>query len=286
MMASVEQLLPRLEKALALMCAKAATEQRASLDEMAQAAALSKYHFHRVYSLIFGETCKQTQLRLQLLNAGQLLASSGFSAEQAAWKGGFSSAQALSKVLQNKLNTNATLLRQDPERLGALLQELQQPVELISAPYRIYLTELGTCRLVSLTTEGSYPELNQHYEQLFQFVAPQTEIQAILGVAWQDLDADVDQVRFDCALLTSGEALSLPSDLQQQSITQARYLVYRHQGSYSTLGQSIDVLYAFAVTEEFELADLPCVHHYLDDPEQVEVPKLRTDLYLPVLLNK
>ena len=281
-MASLEQLLPRLQRSVALLGHKVAQEQEVSLDDLADEAALSKYHFHRLYRLAFGETCKQTQTRLQLLRVSQALNENALSAQQVAWLAGFSSAQALSKVLKRELNTNATELRQDPERLGLLMQELQLPKTQMVAPYQVSVVSLHGTEVLSVLTRDQYPELNQQYELLFEVAAVQSDILAILGLAWQDLDSDVTGVRFDCALLTAPVVSVQQTGVSLQRISGGVFLVLRHQGSYQQLGDSIDWLYAYAVTQGYQLADQPCLHHYLDDPEQVEEAVLRTDLYLPV----
>ncbi|MCA1929733.1 helix-turn-helix domain-containing protein [Rheinheimera sp.] len=126
-MANQAYLLQQLNKAVLLMVTKLDQEQQASLDELAEAAALSKYHFHRIYRLLLGETCQQTQLRLKLAKAGQALTLAQNSVTEAALQAGFASSQSLAKALQRELGSNATDLRSDPDRLSSVMQELARP---------------------------------------------------------------------------------------------------------------------------------------------------------------
>lgn len=281
-MANQAYLLQQLNKAVLLMATKLDQEQQASLDELAEAAALSKYHFHRIYRLLLGETCQQTQLRLKLAKAGQALTLAQSSVTEAALQAGFASSQSLAKALQRELGCNATDLRADPERLSCLLQELATPAQLTASPYQVTLVSLAPCTVVSITSLGQYPELNDTYGYLFSVLAEHAEIQAILGLAYEDVDSDLN-ARFDCALLVSPLPEQLQPDVHLQQLDAQQYLVLRHQGSYDTLSDSIDWLYCYCLSQSMYLPDhQPCLHHYLDDPEQVEQALLRTDIYLPV----
>ena len=321
-MATQRDLLTQLEKAIALMAGKLDEEQPASLTELAAAAAISPFHFHRVYRLLLGETCQQTFSRLRLAKATSALAAQQ-SVTEAAAQAGFSSSQALAKALQRELSVNATLLKADPERLSLLCGELQQPRLLTDAPYQVALVSLAPVTVLSITTRGTYPALNDHYGWLFGLLADPAAVQAIVGLAYEDVDGALPAARFDCALLLKSDAL-VPSVAQGASLASGRagtvesgsaepapaglgsgesvsgervsagsahwqqlagqhYLVLRHQGSYQRLGDSIDWLYRYCLSEgAYQPADAPCLHHYLDDPEQTGEDALRTDIYLPV----
>lgn len=281
-MANQAYLLQQLNKALLLMATKLDQEQQASLEELAEAAALSKYHFHRIYRLLLGETCQQTQLRLKLAKAGQALAVAQTSVTEAALQAGFTSSQSLAKALQRELGSNATDLRSDPERLSGVLQELATPRQLTDSPYQVTLVSLAAGTVVSITTLGQYPELNDTYGYLFSLLAEHAEIQAILGLAYEDVDSDLNG-RFDCALLVKPLPQQLDPELKLQQLGAQQYLVLRHQGSYETLSDSIDWLYCYCLSHGSYLPEhQPCLHHYLDDPEQTDQALLRTDIYLPV----
>ena len=284
-MANQAYLLQQLNKAVLLMATKLDQEQQASLDELAEAAALSKYHFHRIYRLLLGETCQQTQLRLKLAKAGQALTVAKTSVTDAALQAGFTSSQSLAKALQRELGSNATDLRSDPDRLKSVLLELTTPRQLADSPYQVTLVSLAPCTVVSISTLGQYPELNDTYGYLFSVLAEHAEIQAILGLAYEDVDCDLN-ARFDCALLVQSLPAQLQSELQLQQLGAQQYLVLRHQGSYRTLSDSIDWLYSYCLSLGSYLPDhQPCLHHYLDDPEQVDETLLRTDIYLPVMAS-
>ncbi len=284
-MANQAYLLQQLNKAVLLMATKLDQEQQASLDELAEAAALSKYHFHRIYRLLLGETCQQTQLRLKLAKAGQALTVAQNSVTEAALQAGFTSSQSLAKALQRELGSNATDLRSDPERLNSVLLELTTPRQLADSRYQVTLISLAPCTVVSITTIGQYPELNDTYGYLFSVLAEHAEIQAILGLAYEDVDSGLN-ARFDCALLVQPLPQQLEPELQLQQLGEQQYLVFRHQGSYETLSDSIDWLYSYCLSHSSYLPDhQPCLHHYLDDPEQVDETLLRTDIYLPVMAS-
>lgn len=295
-MATQQYLLQQLAKAVALMAHRLNDHGVASLTELAAAAAISPFHFHRVYRLLLGETCQQTLQRLQLAKAGQALAAAA-PVTEAALMAGYSSSQALAKALKRELSINATALRADPDRLAALLGELAAPRELSVAggqavsPYQVSVVHLAPAVVLAITSRGQYPDLYEVYGELFGLLADVGQVRAILGLAFDDVDADLADVRFDAALLLadavpalSATSGSLPAPAHWQQVAEQQYLVLRHLGSYQLLPAAIDYLYARALSEPgCQLADAPCLHHYLDDPEQTPEAQLRTDIYLPIL---
>ena len=62
-----------------------------------------------------------------------------------------------------------------------------------------------------------------------------------------------------------------------------RHARLRHVGSYTTLHDTIDRLYAFVMADDTHLiADRPLIVNYVDDPESRPEAEWRSDIYLPL----
>lgn len=261
-------------------------ESPPSLEQLAASAHLSKFHFHRIYRLVTGETCQQTVNRLKLAKAVARLENLAQSVTEAAMESGFGSSQALAKALKRTVQVSASDLRKEPQRLADTIEYLRKPDPDNHEPAAlcIEMVSLEPMSIVVIHTEGLYPELNHTYEQLFMASGGPQNVQAILGIpGFQGPWLASSENSFECALLLNQKIDALPAPLQRINVSGGHFIRVRHTGSYSDLDTTLDALYELLLTEEYaECADKPCLFHYLDDPEEVEEAWLRTDLYLPV----
>jgi AraC family transcriptional regulator len=258
-----------------------------NLSEMAKASGLSKYHFHRVYRLVTGETCSQTIARLRLVRGMSALQQSSTSITDAAFESGFSSSQAFAKAIQKHLNTTATELRQQPERLARTvnhLTRLKGDEHNGEHVLSVEIASLDPFEVVAVRTDGLYPNVADTYVKLFHEVGGPDNVRAILGRSFGDSETGLSgQIRFDCELKLRSDSGSLPAGAHRSKITGGDYLVARHIGSYKHLEETIDPLYRLITTShQLEFSDSHNVFHYVDDPGETSEAELRTDIYLPV----
>ncbi|RDV26612.1 AraC family transcriptional regulator [Alteromonas aestuariivivens] len=277
--------LSRMERVVTLLQDNLFEETAVDLNTLAEAAALSPFHFHRLYRLVTGETCGETLCRLKLAAGARHLAMAA-TVTDAAMQAGFSSSQAFAKAMKRETALSPTQLRDDPELLSSIAGQLSQPASFQSAVPRGWLTielvSLVPMRLVTLRTEHLYPNLFETYTRLFEIAGDPTQVTAIIGIPRGD-SGDAASGVFDSALLLNEAPQNLPTDLFWQNTAEGEYLRVRHAGSYDGLEQTVDNLYLTMLSiNDLWPADAPCIYHYLDDPEEVSEPLLRTDIYLPV----
>lgn len=275
----------RINRALALL-ERCDPDSPPTLDSMASAAALSPYHFHRIFRLMTGETPAETVRRVRLARAVPDLARDS-SVTAAAGSSGYASSQSFARALRGTVGASATELRADPVRLERLAAELRSPAgQVRGAPLEVTVVSLQPFRLLALRNVGDYAELNGAYARLFDAVLAQLapeELQGIYGLPHDDprfVPADI--CRFDCALAV-GEAGRAEGGLAELRLGGGEYLSLRHRGDYDRLHDTIDFAYVAALTRfRRQIAASPLFIHYLDDPEEVAEADLRSDIYLPL----
>jgi len=257
------------------------------LDDIAQASNLSKFHFHRLYKLVMGETCHQTVTRLRLARGIADLSSPDASVTDAAITAGFSSSQAFAKAMKNMTSETASNLRREPGRLTDIIEILgQAPGKDGEAPLTIELAAIEPFEIMVTRTEGIYPELNETYGGLFGIVGDPESVEAILGMPHGDIsEAETEPLIFDCGLKLKQNASELPPGYEHKRIEPGAYILARSLGSYDRLSDTVDMLYRYALaTPDTRISDVPLLFHYLDDPEETAEEELRTDVYLKVEL--
>ncbi|MEM1370967.1 MAG: helix-turn-helix transcriptional regulator, partial [Pseudomonadota bacterium] len=176
------------EKALTFIVGELGEDQSPALNDIAAAAGLSKFHFHRIFRLLTGETVAGTITRLRLARGAGKLQDPGASITDAALEAGYSSSQAFAKVLRRELAESASDLRADPERLAKTLKVLSQPATSNDVDLRVELASLEPFSAIAIRTEGRYPDLNETYYRLFEAAGDPAVVEAILGLAQEDIE--------------------------------------------------------------------------------------------------
>ncbi len=255
------------------------------LAELARIAAMSPFHFHRIFRLMTGETVAQMLRRARLARAVPALGAAA-SVTAAAGASGYATSQSFARALRAQTGLSAREARSQGAGLDTLAQALQQGDGNAATPMRIDIVSLAPFRVLAIRNVGAYEELNAGYGRLFEQVLAQVapeQIQGIWGIPHEDPRfVPPEAFEFDCAL-DVGDAGTACGELREVRIHGGRHLRLRHVGSFDALPGLIDVLYATLLDDAaLEPADAPLVIHYLDDPEQVPEAELRSDCYLPL----
>jgi AraC family transcriptional regulator len=276
----------RIERVVRHLESHAFDDAAPSLAELARIAAMSEFHFHRVFRLMTGETVGAMVRRLRLLRALPAIAGDA-TVTEAATRAGYGTPQSFARALRAQAGMSPSQARADTGALDAALRQAGGATgDGPAAALSIEVVSIEPFRLLAIRNVGSYAELNLAYERLFALVLAQVEYGAIAGVYGVPLDdprfTAAEEFRFDCALDVG--ALAVPGeDLKELRLGGGAHAQWRHTGSYDRLPESIDALYAAAIdTLDREFADAPLYVRYVDLPEEVAEAELRSDIYLPL----
>ena len=163
--------LQRIGRVLALVEARAESGMWPDLSQMAEAAAMSEFHFHRIYRLMTGETPQQTLARARL--GGSLPALAGAEGIAAATeRSAYATSQSYARALKALTGASPTQLRDDPERFSQVVEALVRPAAAAAGdpPVAIEIAQLAPLRLVAVRKTGDYKELNKGYHRLFDLL--------------------------------------------------------------------------------------------------------------------
>lgn len=256
-----------------------------SLSDMAGVAALSEYHFHRVFRLMAGETPADAVSRVRLSAALALLEAGDLPGAVAA--SGYATSQAFARALKERVGASPSQLRADRELLARSRSSLSSPeVSAVpgGAPVMIEVADVKPIRLVTRRNVGDFSKLNAAYEQLFQELGAHIDpsrIIGIYGIPWDDPRfVPGARCRFDCGVEVG--AGPLPETLTRMEIHGGPHAGLQHRGDYDDLHAAIDALYRWAIREGRGIADRPLFIQYLDDPEVVAPPDQRAIAWLPL----
>ncbi|MBO9621953.1 MAG: GyrI-like domain-containing protein [Sphingomonas sp.] len=255
-----------------------------ALAELAEIAALSEFHFHRVFRLMTGETPGEALRRIRLARSLPALAATG-TVTEASGAAGYATSQGFARALRRQAGTSASEARAGGT-LDSLAARLRSPAGEGAAALSVEVVSVEPFRLLAIRNVGDYAELNAGYTRLFDLVLQQMPPEALRGIYGVPYDdprfIPPEDCRFDCALAT-GEAGAPVGALSELRLGGGHHARLRHLGSYDALPESIDLLYAAAIVElDQPLGSAPAFVHYLDDPEEVAEAELRSEIYLPL----
>ncbi|WP_114240079.1 GyrI-like domain-containing protein [Dyella sp. C9] len=260
------------------------------LGQLAAAAHLSPFHFHRVYRALAGETVGQTVARLRMLRALQRLAEPDGRVTEAALAVGYDTPQAFARAFRQVFDTTPSEMREQRERLRAEMERLRLPPSTAAGPepsLQVEVVSVQPFRLVAMRYHGDPADLDQAYARLFQWAAGRgllERMSGIYGVPYDDpRDTPAEQCAFDCALAFDGATVPVDGAMQAMELGGGLWARSRHVGSYDELADEIDHLIAgWLPGSGYVLRDGQPFRHFLDDPEDVPEAIQRADTYLPV----
>lgn len=279
-----------IDRAVALL--QGAVDRGAELPDpgqLAEAAHLSAFHFHRVYRALTGETPGGTVLRLRLLHALRLLADPAQPVTDAALAVGYETPQAFARAFRQAFDASPTELRGQPARLAQAIEQCSRAPAQEREPataLRVEVVSVEPFRVIAVRHRGDFDGLDRVYIRLFEWAATQglvEHVTGIYGVPHGDhRAAPPGGLDFDCAV--AFDRAAEPGDgLIAEDLGGGSWARFRHVGSFDLLDDVTDAVLAGWLAESGrELRDVPLFHHYLDDPEQTPEAMLRTDIYLPL----
>ena len=281
----------RIKRALDHLVERLTVGESPDLQELADQAALSAYHFHHIFRLMTGETVGEVATRLRLASSVSRL-EAGDTVTQAAAASGYATSQSYARALHKHSGSSATALRSEPKALRELKARLRVSANQSAEgktpfPIALEITTTEPLRLLAIRNIGDYAELNTTYTTLFdavlKLVSPD-HVRGIYGIPYDDpMSVAADDCRCDCGLDTAGTGQP-DGPLTELILPGGTCARIRHQGNYDAAYLTIDLAYSQIFKErEWTFADQPVFIHYLDDPEEVSEAELEANVFIPLL---
>lgn len=253
-----------------------------SLDTLADVAALSRFHFHRVYRTMTGETCAETVRRARTYRASHLLVQTGLSLDEIATRVGYDNTQSFNRAFRAVFTQTPTEFRKSgfPRDLTLTLNLGESQMT------EVTIRDMPRTRLASLPHRGPYNTIAKAFEQLsatFNARNLWPEVRGLAAIYYDDIGAVPAEDLRSAAAFVVDDAFEMPEGLEEAHISAGRLAVLLHEGPYSGLPHSWDNLYRNWLPVSGEtIADAPPFELYLNDPRQTAPEDLRTEICVPL----
>lgn len=257
-------------------------EEELSLEQLSEVAVFSRYHFHRIFKGMVGESVKAYVRRVRLDHAAILLKQTSDSVVQIALASGFESHSAFSRAFAKQFGMPPSVYR-----IHAYARlEVQQMTYWNDIELRVEIVERVPMDVAYIRHEGAYCECSRAWDTLCMWAAPRGYLQPgveLLGICYNDPDVtSSEKILYDACI----ELRCAVQELEQvriQRINGGKFARVTHEGAYDTLSETYSqVCGQWLPQHGYHIASRPSIEVYLNSPEDTEQQDLLTDIYIPL----
>ena len=258
-------------------------DESLDLKTLSEVAALSEFHFHRVFKALKGETIGAHITRLRLEATARLLRYTPLPIEEIAFNIGNETPASLSKAFKNQYGITPSEYRTNKD-IYIMKKEIINPHLALKAPK---IMDLEPKNLIYVALTGEYGTLNygKAYEQLWAVVKSQklfTKGIESIGVFYDDPKITETSLHRSEICLSIHKPACPEGEVSCKSLAGGKYAVFFYEGSYSHLAAVDDAAMRWVVESEYELRDEPLFEKYLNDSRRTPEEKLKTEIYIPI----
>lgn len=254
------------------------------LNRLAELAALSPWHWHRIWLAVYGETVAATVKRLRLQRAAADLAQSQLPLDEIWPRAGYGSLAAFARAFKEAYGLPPAEYRKTGSHTRFTLPTAPKG---ISAMPDVVIRKLAPASLVVIPHQGSYMEIGRAFETLFGTLAARNLLRPGLcmkGLYYSDPSSVPEaELRSAAGILLPDADFPVEKPLERADLAGGDYAVLRHKGPYSDMKAAYDWLFGeWLVQSGREVADAPVLEDYLNNPRDVPPTELLTDICLPL----
>ncbi len=253
-----------------------------SLDALADVAAFSRFHWHRVFRAMTGETTAQAVRRVRLHRASIALVQTAQPFARIARDVGYPNAASFTRAFTDHYAATPAAFR----NRGELRPFSRRSIPRITAMHPIDIRDEPARRLASMPHKGLYHEIGRAFERLSATMAARglfAHAGDMVGVFYDDPSAVAPaDLRSHAGFEIVGDA-GIAAPIETVHLSAARNAVLTCKGPYAGLPAAYDQLYSvWLPASGEEPADAPAFEVYKNSPMNTAPDDLITELHLPL----
>ncbi|MDD2286097.1 MAG: AraC family transcriptional regulator [Paludibacter sp.] len=204
-------------------------DQPVDLSVMAEVAAFSPYHFHRIFTCVLGETPSNFVTRVKLEKSAQLLQDSNLLISDIAYKCGFRNLSSYSRAFKSYFGVSAKFFRNQEKAVYIkngirysknckAASKIGKTRQLVNAQFcdvelnqllimnaQIEIKQMPKLHLIYCRHMGAFNKIGGAYEKLFRWAAPRGLVSGVTKTVTVYHDdpsvTSIDKVRQDASIL-------------------------------------------------------------------------------------
>ena len=262
------------------------------LEQVAAVAAFSRFHFHRIFRGLAGETLGEYIRRLRLERAARNLKHLGDPITQIALQAGFETHESFTRAFGDMFGISPSAYRAghrcapEPDA-GAHADDASgyHPPDYTDIP-PVEVRDLPPMRVVFLRHVGPYDQVGATWGRLMAWTGRRGLLgpgMRLIGIVHDDPDVTPpEKVRYDAAVAVS-RPVRPEGEFGVMEIAGGSYAVVTHKGPYLGLGKVYQRIYGgWLPGSGRQLRDAPAFEEYLNSPRDTRPEDLLTRIHIPL----
>jgi AraC family transcriptional regulator len=283
-------------------------DEALDLGALAREAALSAFHFQRVFRGLVGETPLELHRRLRMERAAERLCRTRTGVTAIAFDSGYDTHEAFTRAFGQRYGLSPSAFRERgtdaanachggpstelAARCGLHVRDGRVDFSVLTLTtggiaMDVTIETLPARRLATVRHLGPYPQIAEAFHRLGT-IAAERGLYAhadppMLALYHDDPETTPPaELRSDAALVVR-DGVGLPSDLSEATLPAGRYAKTSHRGAYSGLGDTwARLMGEWLPRSGFRVGAGPSYEVYVTDPRTTASEDLVTDLYVPL----
>jgi AraC family transcriptional regulator len=254
-----------------------------SLDNLADVAAMSRFHWHRVFSAMMGQTVAQVTREIRMHRAACWLVQKDWPVADIAARVGYPNVGSFTRVFGEEYGSSPMAFRTQ----GGLIADPPQPQK---GDYPMYPVDIETHesrRIASLSHKGNYLEIGQQFQKAMTLMAMRNlmgDVRGMLGLYYDDPNSIPEPDLRSTAGVMLAEGAEVPDVMEETTAEGGRFAVLHFTGPYAGLKGAYDYLYGVYIPEQgLELREAPAMEIYLNGPQDTAPEALKTEVCAPIM---
>lgn len=252
------------------------------LDNLAQIACLSPWHWHRIYRAVYGETVTATIKRLRLHRAASDLVQTDWSLESIAKRAGYSNIQSFNRTFKKVYDLPPGKFRACRGKGSFISKNPGTEFDM----YQVEISKQDEFIVAGLNHKGPYGSVGIAFEKLNGLAMTRGIFDSntrSIGIYYDDptIVARNELRAFACMSVANSNNINAP--LESGRIAGGNYAVFRYKGPYSNMETCYRWIYEdWLKVSGCELRDDPGFAEYLN-PMEKSPSDLLTDIHTPLV---
>ena len=264
------------------------------VNQLAEVAHFSPYHFHRIYREMMGESVNVTVRRYRLHHAARELISTEQPILTIARSVRYGSVEAFSRAFSKAYGFTPAQYRTE-RKVQCFFESTLSPrtrdtEEMMM--YTIEMMDLPEMRLVGLEHEGDYMQIGHKFDQLFMQAGTLgllNENTRSLGLYYGDPDTvPAEELRSAACVTVAADGMDKikSDDYVEKVVPKGQYATLLFKGPYPEISQAYSWMFGeWLPNSGLQVGDFPPMEEYLNDPKETAPEELLTRIHCLIKAN-
>lgn len=265
-------------------------ERDISLEELADVACFSPYHFHRIFQGMLGESVAEYVRRLRIEKAAVTIRQRKDAAvSRLAFEACYNAVETFSRAFKNHFGKNPSQFKR--EYLAGISQnsaedKLKKLFKRGAKMSELKIVKREEEKIAFVRHIGPYKDCGAAWDKICSWAGAKGLINQntkFMGICHDDPEVtEASKIRYDASVSISGD-IEGEGEIMISAIPAGNYASYIHTGSFNKLYESYNYLCGELIPASGrEIRNVPSIEIYLNDPDTTPEDERKVQILIAV----